>query len=462
MSRRRRFLTGLSALLSLVVLGACRQDPVVPPPDPLDFDTAPGILRGRWEGLGVSTGYRAAAFGLNGALFGTGTREGYTVWEIASGDVRFILPTARPEAAVFSPDGSLMAFRDPRTVRLLSAETGEVLATTNADALYGDTPVFSPDGSRLLIKRGEKWQVLRIDRTAGLLELVPGPVLAATEPDISYAAAFSPDSTLALVSDNTGVTLWRVANGALVRRYTTGHEYSSVTFGPDGSLFLGGTDNIRHLSVTGELLREFTAEDAYGYVPVVSPDGRFLLSNYYGLFLWDVASGELLADLTRTPLALYFNDPLALSFGADGGALYTASNGGAVEVRDLPRGDEALGQARELFRAETFTLALDLTASYLDTSRYGISGTFRFGDEPPRPLSGAVCVPQELEPRDLAAQTSPVECDVTFIVGDAASPGWSGTGSTPSGTPPVAVIDISRGGDVRGGDAYRFELQRLP
>lgn len=270
--------------------------------------------------------------------------------------------------------------------------------------------------------------MLHIDRTAGSFELVPGPVLAAAEPNISYAAAFSPDSTLALVSDNTGVTLWRVADGTLVRRYTTDTEYSSVTFGPDGSLFLGGTDNILHLSVAGEPLREFTAADAYGYVLVVSPDGRYLLSSYYGLFLWDVASGERLADLSRPPLPLYFNDPLALSFGADASTLFTASNSGAVEVRNLPNGDGAVGQARELFRAESFTLALDLTAAYLDTSRYGISGTFRFDDEPARLLSGEVCVPEKLEPQGLTAQTSPVECNANFSVGDAAAPKWSGTG----------------------------------
>ncbi len=78
MNRRKRFLFGLSAplLLSgllLTALGACRQNPVVPPPDPLNFGTDPGILRGRWEGVGVSDRYRAATFGLDGALFGAGT-----------------------------------------------------------------------------------------------------------------------------------------------------------------------------------------------------------------------------------------------------------------------------------------------------------------------------------------------------------------------------------------------------
>ena len=76
MGRRRKFLFGLSVPLLFVALGACRQDPVLPPPNPLDFDTDPSILRGHWEGLGVSDRYRAAAFGLGGVLFGAGTQEG--------------------------------------------------------------------------------------------------------------------------------------------------------------------------------------------------------------------------------------------------------------------------------------------------------------------------------------------------------------------------------------------------
>lgn len=443
MRRRLKVLFGLSVLFLLALLAAC-SDPVVPPPDPLEFDTAPSILRGRWEGVGVSDRYRAAAFGLGGALFGAGTREGYTVWETAGG-VRFRLKAARPETAVFSPDGGLLAFRDTRTVRLVSAETGKVLAAEAADTPYGDLPVFSPDGSRLLIKQGAKWRLLGLNRADGPLELTPGPVLAAAQPDIAYTAAFSPDGTLALVSDNTGVTLWRVADGTLLKRYTTGYKYPGVAFGPDGSLFLGGTADIRHLSVTGELLHTFTAPDGFGYSPVVSPDGRFLLSDFSGLHVWNVASGELLASSSDSPSAVLF--------GAGGNTLYTASSNGAVEVRDL--GDGAAGQARELFRTETFTLTLNLTASYQDTSRYGVSGTFGFGDEPEKPLAGEVCMPETLEPQTLTPQTSPVPCNADFSVGDAAAPEWLATGSPPYGTPPVAVLNVSRGEDV-----YRFELRR--
>ena len=203
------------------------------------------------------------------------------------------------------------------------------------------------------------------------------------------------------------------------------------------------------------MLRIFTAEDtqdAYGYAPLVSPDGRYLLSNFYGLFIWDLASGEQLANLTRTPLAFYFDDPSAVSFGAN--ALYTASSNGAVAVRDLSS-NRTIGPAQELFRTESFTLRLDLSATYLNPSGYSVSGTFTFGDEPASSLSGNVCVPEGLEPQ-LSVQTSPTECDINFSAGDAATPEWSGTGSTPFGTPPIAVFDVSR-----GDDAYLFELRRL-
>lgn len=257
MGWRRAAMGGLVVVLAL---SACQRGPVEPPPTPIDFDTDSTILRGRWEGVGIINRYRGAAFGPSGVLFGAGTLEGYKIWDTNSGEVKLALPTARPEAASFIPDGSLLAFRDEQTLRPLSAETGEVLASFQASAFYGDIPVFSPDGTLLLVKQGEKRQLWRIDRSADAFSLTPGSVLSNTEPDISYSAAFSSDSTLALVSDDTGVTLWRVADGTFVRRFSNSHEYPGVTFGPEGSIYLGADDEILRLSIEGQLLGEFRAD----------------------------------------------------------------------------------------------------------------------------------------------------------------------------------------------------------
>lgn len=382
MGRRKRFLVGaLVSVLLVLALGACRQEPVViePKPTPLDFATDPAILRGSWGGPGVSARYGATAFNSGGELFAAGTKQGFKVWEVDTETVRFTLPNARPTSAAFSPDASLLALRDPQTLRLLSAETGEVLASTRADSPYPGTPVFSPDGAWLATDNHERTRLWQVARTAtGGVTLTPGSILGERSVAVSYTAAFSPDSTQVLVGDNTGVTLWRVADGQLVRRYTDNNDYSLVAFGPDGSIFMGGNEGIRRLSATGERLGDYSTGEAYGYWPVVSPDGRYLVSKDFRLTVWEVASGDELGNLTNGR-AFNFGG-FALTFGEASDTLYTASDNGVVALHDLPTGTGTAPKPRELFRAETFTLTLDLAARYVDTSFYAVTGTFQFGD----------------------------------------------------------------------------------
>ncbi len=441
-------------LIALFVLGtflaACRQEPVVPR-EPLDFDSDPAILRGRWGGLGVSSRYGATAFSKGGELFAAATKQGFKVWEVATEKVRFTLPDARHMSAGFSPDTSLLVLRDPQTLRVLSAETGEVLASARADTPYPSAPVFSPDGAWLATDQNERMRLWQVTRTAtGGVTLTPGSLLSASE--VSYTAAFSPDSSQALVSDSTGVTLRRVADGQLVRRYTDGNDYSSVTFGSDGSVFLGGVNGIRRLSAKGEVLGDFSTGESYGYVPVVSPDGRYLVSNDFQLTVWDVASGQELGSLADEQ-AFDFGG-FALTFGETSEVLYTASDDGVVALQDLPT-TGTTPEARELFRAETFTLTLDLTAHYVDASSYAVKGTFRFGDGALQPVEGRVCVSQGLALQALEAQTSPGTCEVELAVGEAQRPSWTVSGPGPYGVPPTASLEVRR-----PYDHYLFEVSR--
>lgn len=409
-------------------------------------------MRGRWSGLGVSDRYGATAFSPGGKLFEAGTKQGFRVWEVDTGTVRFTLPNARPTSATFSPDASLLALRDPQTLRLLSAETGEVLASTRADTRYPDTPVFSPDGSWLATEDNERMRLWRVDRTAtGGVTLTPGSSVG--EGEVSYTAAFSPDSAQVLVSDNTGVTLWRVDDGQLVRRYTDNNDYSFVTFGPDGSIFMGGSEGIRRLSATGERLSDYSTGESYGYVSVVSPDGRYLVSNDFQLTVWEVASGDQLGSLADEG-AFDFGG-FALAFGETSEVLYTASDDGVVALRRLPTGTGTVREPQPLFRAETFTLTLDLSASYVDTSYYAVTGTFQFGDGAPQPIDGCVCVYRGLAPQALEAQVSPGICEIELAVGDGPRPSWTVTGNAPFGSPPVADLDVNR-----TNDHYTFEVTR--
>lgn len=455
MGQRKRFRVGMSVLVLLVLLlSACRQEPVAPR-EPLDFGSDPRILRGRWGGLGVSGRYGATAFSPGGELFAAATKQGFRVWEVATGTARFTLPDARPTSAAFSPDASLLVLRDPQTLRVLSAETGEVLASARADTPYPDPPLFSPDGSWLATDQGERVRLWRVARTAaGGVTLTPHDVLG--EGRASYKA-FSPDSSRVLVGDDEGMALRRVADGALVRRYPD-EGYWSATFGPDGSIFFGGERSIRRLSLEGEVLGDFSTAESYEYRPVVSPDGRYLVNNDSERTVWDVASGRELGSLAKERPSTnegYSFLNYALAFGLTGDTLYAASGGGEVAVQDLPTGPGATPEARELFRAETFALTLDLTASYVDTSSYAVAGTFRFGDGAPQPVEGSVCVSEGLTPRGLEAQTSPGVCEVYLAVGDDRRPTWTARGIAPVGAPPVTYFEVNRGDDF-----YVFEVTR--
>ncbi len=108
----------------------------------------------------------------------------------------------------------------------------------------------------------------------------------------------------------------------------------------------------------------------------------------------------------------------------------------------MDSGAETLGQARALFRTESFHLSFDLTAANANASYDELGGTFQFGDEASLSLllAGNVCVPPGLQP-----QTSPVACNVGFSVGDVTDSQWIGSREMPQGTPTVFVLDVSRG-----------------
>ncbi len=444
---RGSFSVGMVALLALV-LGACRRDTLVPPTRPaVDLDD-PSVLRGVWNGVGVSSRYQAPVFGEGGALFGAGTREGYKIWETESGEVRWTLPEAQPTSAAFSPDGSLLAFRDPSTLRVISAESGDVLASEALVDYYANTPVFSPDSKRLLIKMDEAWQLWQLERLGESLRLVRERSFG--QP-VQFTAAFSPDGASVLIGGRTGATLYRTADGSTIQTYAS-DDYALGAFAPDGSVFIGGSDSIIHYAATGEQLGVFGQEGFHTYNPSVSPDGNYLISSDAGLFIWDIASGEKVAEVVRQPRINFFNDPPAFTFSEEGSTLYTASSNGEVVARLVTQGGaEVLGQPQTLFRTDTFDLSLDLTANTdgAQAGFYNLSGTFRFGEEADLPLTGSVCVPQSFY-----TQTSPGYCEMGILAGDPDAPEWTGDGETPQGTPVTLVLDVTRG--VEG---YHFEVQ---
>ena len=463
------------ALMLSSALGSCQQanvgtepgsDALTSPSGPTDFTTDPSILRGKWTGVGVSDSYGETAFSENGTLFVACTHQGLTVWEVATNTERFRATCAQPLSMSFSPDASLLVLRDPRMIRVLSAESGEVLASAESKTLpyrFTNTPVFNPDGSLFVTNEGfatnesEKqqlrlWQLTK--EADGGVVLAPGAPLGtgggATD------AAFSSDGRYVVVAEGGQIDLWRVEDGQLVRRYINNDSAYSVAFGPDDSVYIGGENAIRRVSLTGDPLGSFQTGDFHAK-PVVSPDGRYLASNTSSssnrnLRVWDVASGERVTILgVEPPTDPNYGYFYTLAFD-DKQGLYVASGYGEVSRHNL--GD---GTSESLLRAEPFTIALDLTATYVDKASYNVTGTFRFDDGTPLPVDGSVRVTEglKIESEALAALTSPGICEVYLAVGSMQKPTWTISGWAPYGSPPASALTVTR-----GKEHYRFRLTR--
>jgi serine/threonine protein kinase len=267
---------------------------------------------GRLQSLPETCWYRldeqvaAVVFSPDGKLAATATWPWKVVlWDMLTGERRFLLQDYFSKVLAFSPDGCILAAEgipSPKgreeagdwfhgTVNLWDTATGRVRAT-----LPGPLPAtaiaFAPDGQLVAVagsgsfglwnpETGESRGILKI----GLANY--GIV----------AMAFAPRSQiLAAVSTDSNVLLWDVE-----RQQTTGllrpwHKTRRVAFSPDGKL----------LAAAGGILRGF-------------------------ITLWDVATGS-----ERIVFQAHRGDVTTLVFAPDGQTLASAGRDKMVRIWSLP------------------------------------------------------------------------------------------------------------------------------
>lgn len=406
----------LLVLVFLFLLGAR--------PKPTSSETDQAKLQGVWVGIAVSDAYGKPTFSSGASLFAAVTQKGITLWDVSNGEKLYTLPgSPHADALTLSPDGRFLAVRDGTALRIVSVSTGEVISTAQVPGPHTNLFLlrFSPDGTHLAASEGNRARLFKVEN--GLLTRLPVPIERA-----AYDAAFSPDNRFFLASGAKGVHLRRVSDGSLVRRYTRSRDFTRASFGPDDTIYLSGQKGARHLSSEGRVLRTLTSKES-PYNHTVSPDGHLFATGVYGVQVWDVASGKRVAVRESELGAIY-----AMAFSKDSSALYTASEYGAVTRYALPSNAPEL-----LFRAEDVKVTLDLEATHLSRYSYKVSGTFRFGDEPPLPVSGTL--PTADAPELTQGETF---CALPINIGkDRTS--WSVCGfPLPSGSPPVRVFDAIR------------------
>jgi WD40 repeat protein len=237
-------------------------------------------------------------------LASTGPDGTVRLWDVRMGELQSVLRghTQAVTGVVFRADGRVIASASQDgTLRLWDVQSGQqrALMTGRSDALpsYGVvTLALSPDG-KIIAAAGN-------DKVIHLWDVGTGQERAKLEghkaqPD---KMIFAPDGKTLVTGDGTGIVcLWDIATNQL-KTMLQAHSgpVTALSFSPDGSVIA---------SVGSFTLKDKNGNDQY----------------YYGVRLWDSATGKKLADLKGQTQAV-----TGIVFNAAGSVLASASQDGTV------------------------------------------------------------------------------------------------------------------------------------
>ena len=297
-------------------------------------------------------------------------------------------------AAVFSPDGAHIATASKdRTARLWNAATGKSLGepmrhehplegvafnatgtrivtqSNGADVArlwdaasgapigeamphtvgYSEPATFSPDGSRLITKRGE---------TARVWDCMSGKPLGKPlkHPAGVSSAAFSPDgSRILTVTEDGKARVWSIAAGKVASTLSmkNSQAVNRASFSPDGTRIVTFTAWSGELwdAATGRRVGALPASapsDAEGGASATfSPDGTYALlscsdsSDDKVVRAWDCKTGEARGIFVwdRSSVLRHPEEVLEVFFTSDGMRIVTTCQDGAVRVWDAENGE---------------------------------------------------------------------------------------------------------------------------
>src|SRR5262245_50660759 len=238
-------------------------------------------------------------------------------------------------------------------VRVWDVQTGAAVWSTNDVAKEALAVAFAPDGASLAVGSADGRVIVCDSKTGRVARALAGHEGGAT------SVTFTPDGkTLVCGQGYGGARIWDVRAGALARTCRVegsravafsnarrGHSdrlVNSIGLTRDGAVLAtcGSSINSEFTDParlwdprTGELKREFKAENIHGRPMALSPDGTILATGGKSVRLWDVRTGaklrELLGHLKRTQ---------SIAFSADGRLLIAGGSYGTTNVWEVATG----------------------------------------------------------------------------------------------------------------------------
>lgn len=304
------------------------------------------------------------AFSPDGSLLAAGGKPGASsnpegrlvVWETATWAKKYEASYPYPGEVLgvsFSPDGARLCAATASAVRLLEAESGTEIWNAPLNGIQ--CAIFSPDGARIAVGRGEA-NITMLDAASGAQMYDRYYSFSSLPPK---SLSFTPDGkTLAVSASGLGAVLMDAASGREIRLLPIEYDSPLADLPVPSVLLLGGGSNlVAGAAATFEdgagsvtrVVNTLAAFDVYGALPapwVVGSADQVLdaAANPSGAqvatackdgtaSIWDAATGALLWTLQG-----HTGPVNAVAFSPDGAFLATASADKTLKLWDTATG----------------------------------------------------------------------------------------------------------------------------
>jgi WD40 repeat protein len=287
---------------------------------------------GRTRTTTIRTGgpLRSAALSPDGRLLLTVRRHGRAaIWDVRSGRLLRTLAEAAPTAAVFSPDGALVATAQGGSVQAWRVGNGSLINAFRVTQPI-DRVLFGPRGDIIVLAGGRRVRVFSVATGKPVATIDHGAA-------VTYVAVTPNERTLVTAGRDHVARAWSLGANARVLREFKGHtgELTSVAISPNGGLLLttstDGTGRVWNLA-TGTPVATLTGHINRVEGGAFSADGSSVLtwSDDGTAILWRSDSDYIKAILVGPNL------PVTSGAFGTGDTILTTSADGRVRLWNAP------------------------------------------------------------------------------------------------------------------------------